>query len=277
MNGLPSQSLVAFFDGPMISRLPVVGTAQNCVSSPGRVADERGTGTGGHAQGRVRADVGRQARAVGGQRAALRRLGDLPRQGLAGRPEPALRLAVQRLVRPADPALRRRRRDAGSRSATTSATTAMPGTHQWYDGTPHPWEFARVWHLEPSLDRPRHRLRRRGGRRAVPLRPTAGSTGRSCPGCAATGPGRRGSRARAACACTRSSSTRPTPGRIFVGHLRRGRVPLPTTAARPGSRSTAACTPRASRTRTPRSATACTASPCTRRARPCCSCRSTGT
>jgi len=26
-----------------------------------------------------------------------------------------------------------------------------PGTHQWYDGTPHPWEFKRVWHLEPSL------------------------------------------------------------------------------------------------------------------------------
>ncbi|MGI8531718.1 MAG: WD40/YVTN/BNR-like repeat-containing protein [Geodermatophilaceae bacterium] len=26
-----------------------------------------------------------------------------------------------------------------------------PGTHQWYDGTPHPWEFARVWHLEPSV------------------------------------------------------------------------------------------------------------------------------
>ena len=25
------------------------------------------------------------------------------------------------------------------------------GTHQWYDGTPHPWEFKRVWHLEPSL------------------------------------------------------------------------------------------------------------------------------
>ena len=24
------------------------------------------------------------------------------------------------------------------------------GTHQWYDGTQHPWEFARVWHLEPS-------------------------------------------------------------------------------------------------------------------------------
>jgi photosystem II stability/assembly factor-like uncharacterized protein len=27
----------------------------------------------------------------------------------------------------------------------------IPGTHQWYDGTPHPWEFKRVWHLEPSL------------------------------------------------------------------------------------------------------------------------------
>ncbi len=24
------------------------------------------------------------------------------------------------------------------------------GTHQWYDGTPHPWEFRRVWHFEPS-------------------------------------------------------------------------------------------------------------------------------
>ncbi len=26
-----------------------------------------------------------------------------------------------------------------------------PGTHMWYDGTAHPWEFKRVWHLEPSL------------------------------------------------------------------------------------------------------------------------------
>jgi len=30
----------------------------------------------------------------------------------------------------------------------------IPGTHQWYDGTPHPWEFKRVWHLEPSLSDP---------------------------------------------------------------------------------------------------------------------------
>lgn len=30
----------------------------------------------------------------------------------------------------------------------------VPGTHQWYDGTPHPWEFKRVWHLEPSQTDP---------------------------------------------------------------------------------------------------------------------------
>jgi photosystem II stability/assembly factor-like uncharacterized protein len=30
----------------------------------------------------------------------------------------------------------------------------VPGTHQWYDGTQHPWEFTRVWHLEPSLSDP---------------------------------------------------------------------------------------------------------------------------
>jgi len=29
-----------------------------------------------------------------------------------------------------------------------------PGTHQWYDGTQHPWEFTRVWHLEPSPTEP---------------------------------------------------------------------------------------------------------------------------
>ena len=30
----------------------------------------------------------------------------------------------------------------------------VPGTHQWYDGTQHPWEFKRVWLLEPSLHDP---------------------------------------------------------------------------------------------------------------------------
>ena len=34
----------------------------------------------------------------------------------------------------------------------TSAETGKPlTTHQFYDGTQHPWEFKRVWHIEPSL------------------------------------------------------------------------------------------------------------------------------
>jgi photosystem II stability/assembly factor-like uncharacterized protein len=37
----------------------------------------------------------------------------------------------------------------------TSAETGNPlTTHQFYDGTQHPWEFKRVWHLEPSLSDP---------------------------------------------------------------------------------------------------------------------------
>jgi photosystem II stability/assembly factor-like uncharacterized protein len=34
------------------------------------------------------------------------------------------------------------------------AYDGTPGTHQWYDGTQHPWEFKRVWHMEPSLTDP---------------------------------------------------------------------------------------------------------------------------
>jgi photosystem II stability/assembly factor-like uncharacterized protein len=37
----------------------------------------------------------------------------------------------------------------------TSRESGKPlTTHQWYDGTQHPWEFKRVWHLEPSLTDP---------------------------------------------------------------------------------------------------------------------------
>ncbi|HUA37177.1 MAG TPA: hypothetical protein VMA35_02120, partial [Candidatus Sulfopaludibacter sp.] len=32
--------------------------------------------------------------------------------------------------------------------------TGQAGTHKWYDGTQHPWEFKRVWHIEPSLTDP---------------------------------------------------------------------------------------------------------------------------
>jgi len=37
----------------------------------------------------------------------------------------------------------------------SSAETGKPlTTHQFYDGTQHPWEFKRVWHMEPSLTDP---------------------------------------------------------------------------------------------------------------------------
>jgi BNR/Asp-box repeat len=47
------------------------------------------------------------------------------------------------------------RSDDGGKTWTAMDNTftydGIPGTHMWYDGTPHPWEFKRVWHLEPSL------------------------------------------------------------------------------------------------------------------------------
>jgi photosystem II stability/assembly factor-like uncharacterized protein len=50
------------------------------------------------------------------------------------------------------------RSDDGGKSWETMGNeftyNGVPGTHQWYDGTPHPWEFKRVWHLEPSLTDP---------------------------------------------------------------------------------------------------------------------------
>jgi hypothetical protein len=50
----------------------------------------------------------------------------------------------------------------------TSPKTGKPlTTHMWYDGTQHPWEFKRVWHLEPSLTDANHRLRGRGRCRVV--------------------------------------------------------------------------------------------------------------
>lgn len=39
-------------------------------------------------------------------------------------------------------------------SGNSFAYEGVPGTHQWYDGTQHPWEFTRVWYLEPSLSDP---------------------------------------------------------------------------------------------------------------------------
>lgn len=42
----------------------------------------------------------------------------------------------------------------GSAASNRFVYAPPVGTHQWYDGTQHPWEFKRLWHLEPSLDDP---------------------------------------------------------------------------------------------------------------------------
>ena len=116
-----------------------------------------------------------------------------------------------------------------------------PGTHQWYDGTQHPWEFKRVWHLEPSLTDPDTVYA--GVEDAALFRSgDGGHTWQELPGCAATSPARAGSRARGACACTRSSLTRAIP----IGSSSRSRPRArfgPTTAAKPGGLLTAGCAP----------------------------------
>src|SRR5256884_253694 len=104
----------------------------------------------------------------------------------------------------------------------------------------------------------------------------AARRGRSSPDSAATTPRRPGSRAPVGCVCTRSSWIRATPGGSS-SPSRRPACSGPTTEARRGGRSTAACGRNRSPTRLPRWVTACTASRCTRRVPACCSCRSTGT
>jgi len=94
---------------------------------------------GGHAQGCVRSDVRRQARKMGCQ--AARNFGgweNLPSQGLARRSEPAVCVAVQRL---GSGQLIQRSNDGGKGRGSRwtnkfGLPTGVPGTHQWYDGTP---------------------------------------------------------------------------------------------------------------------------------------------
>lgn len=50
------------------------------------------------------------------------------------------------------------RSDDGGRTWTPVGNdftySGATGDHQWYDGTPKPWTFTRVWHLEPSTTDP---------------------------------------------------------------------------------------------------------------------------
>ena len=177
---------------------------------------------------------------VGRQRPALRGLGDLPRQGLAGRPEPALRVAVQRLVRAGDPALRRRRQDVGAgRQQVRLRRRARHAPVVRRHAAP----LGVQARLAPRAvaDRSGHGLRRRRGRRAVPLDRRRADAGRSCPGCASHGSGPRWQPG-AGGMCLHTILLDPEQSASGSSSPSRPRArSAPTTAARPGSRSTAAC------------------------------------
>ena len=116
----------------------------------------------------------------------------------------------------------------------------VPGTHHWYDGTPHPWEFARVWHLEPSLTDPDTRLRRRRRRRAVPLDRRRRVPGTSSPVLRGHGSGRSWQPG-AGGMCLHTICRRSERPRVASSsRSRRPARSAPTTAARPGGRSIAA-------------------------------------
>ena len=214
-------------------------------------------------------------------RPALRGLGDVSPQGLARRSQSHLCLADQRLVRPDHPALRRWRQDLAPAGNTGRRTTTAPDgspkgesnkfvydtrrpapmtTHQWYDGTQHPWEFKRVWHLEPSLTDPDTVYA--GVEDAAMFRSTdGGKNWQELPACADTAPAPSGSRARAACVCTPSFSIPSNPQADVHRHLGGGRVPHRRRRQDVGSRSIAGCVRNTFLTRRPRSATASTTSP----------------
>ncbi len=153
----------------------------------------------------------------------------------------------------------------------------VPGTHQWYDGTPHPWEFKRVWHLEPSLTDPDTVYAGVEDAALVPHRRDGGKTWQELAGLRGHGTGPRWQPG-AGGMCLHTILLDPErPGTDLHRHLGRGRVPHRRRRQDLAADQPRAASPSTSPTRTPRSATAFTASRCTPRVRTCCSCRSTGT
>ena len=228
-----------------------------------------------HAQRRVHPDLRRHAPAMGYQRPFLRRLGDLSSQRLARRSESALCLAVQRLVRADDPAQRRWRPDVaagGQQVRLRRRPRHAPVVRRHAASLGIQARLA----SRTVADRSRYRLRRRGRRRPVPLhRRRAVVAGTARPPRPRLGAEMAARRRRDVPAHDPPGSERPRAD--LHRHLGGRRVPQ--RRRRPD---VAADQPRAAvrihpRSRRPRWATACTASPCTARARACCSCRSTGT
>ncbi len=124
--------------------------------------------------------------------------------------------------------------EAGSNEFTYDG---VPGTHQWYDGTPHPWEFKRVWHLEPSLTDPDTVLA--GVEDAALFRSTR--RGQVLAGALRTAEARVGTQVAARRRRHVPAHDSAGPGRSATGSTspsRRREPSAPTTAARRGSRST---------------------------------------
>ena len=164
-------------------------------------------------------------------------LGDVPHQGIARRSESDVCIAVQRLVRAVDPALERRRQDLGAggqqvRVRRRPRHASVVRRHAAPLGIQARLASGAVAH------RSGHGLRRSGRRRHVPHHRRRQVLARACPDCAATAPGPAGSRAPAGWACTPSFWIRAIPSASTSPS--RPRAPsAPTTAAQPGSRSTA--------------------------------------
>ncbi len=119
------------------------------------------------------------------------------------------------------------------------AYEGVPGTHQWYDGTPAPVGVQARLAAGAVADRPGHGLRRRGRRRPVPLarrRPDLAGTGRAAQ---RQGQPLAAGRRRHVPAHHRAGPRRPAAH--LRGHLGGRRLPHATTAARPGGPSTTAC------------------------------------
>ena len=142
----------------------------------------------------------------------------------------------------------------------------VPGTHQWYDGTPHPWEFKRVWHLEPSLTDPDTVYA--GVEDAALFRTTdGGKTWQELPGLREHGSGPRWQPGAGGHVPAHHPPRSAQSGADVHRHLRGGRLPhrrrrQDLDADQPGPALAGH-----SRSRPPRSATASTASRCTARGR----------
>ncbi len=159
----------------------------------------------------------------------------------------------------------------------TSAATGKPlTTHQWYDGSQHPWEFARVWHLEPSLTE--RDVVYAGVEDAALFRSDdGGESWHELAGLRGHGTGPQWQPGAGGMCLHTILLDRTDPRRMFVAISAAGAFRTEDARSRRGRRSIAGSSPSSCRTPRPRSAIVCTTWPCIRRARTCCTCRSTGT